>query len=85
MHTLPPVELFSDRLVAGTETPRGGHHSGTAIVVFVHLLPARYAVISLLIQGIILVSIMLLAPQGILGFIRKTQTYRSMSHLITRR
>jgi len=66
----------------GTEE---GPMIGTAIVVFLHFLLARYAGISLLIQGIILVGIMLLAPQGILGFIRKTQTYRSMSQLITRR
>jgi branched-chain amino acid transport system permease protein len=54
---------------------------GTAVVVFLHFLLARYAGISLLIQGIILVGIMLLAPQGIMGFIRKTRTYRSMIQL----
>jgi branched-chain amino acid transport system permease protein len=71
--------------VIGGMSTEEGPIIGTGIVVFLHFLLARYAGISLLIQGIILVSIMLLAPQGILGFIRKTQTYRSMSHLVTRR
>ena len=43
---------------------------GTIIVVFLEFQLARYAGYSLLIQGIILLIIMLVAPQGILGFIR---------------
>lgn len=50
---------------------------GTVIVVLLHFLLARYAGLSLLIQGIILVGIMLLAPQGIMGFIRKARASRS--------
>lgn len=50
---------------------------GTAIVVFLHFTLARYAGWSLLIQGIILVGIMLLAPEGIVGYIRKIRTRRS--------
>lgn len=52
---------------------------GTVIIVFLHFLLARYAGISLLIQGIVLVCIMMLAPEGIIGFIKKTRTYRSLS------
>ena len=58
---------------------------GTAIVVFLHFLLARYAGISLLIQGIILIGIMLLVPQGIMGFIRKTRMYRSVVQLASGR
>ncbi len=58
---------------------------GAIIVVFLHFLLARYAGISLLIQGVILIGIMLLAPQGIMGFIRKTRPYRSLLQLVTRR
>jgi len=47
-----------------------GPFIGTIIVVFLHFQLARYAGISLLIQGLILVIIMLVAPQGILGLIR---------------
>jgi branched-chain amino acid transport system permease protein len=67
--------------VIGGMSTEEGPILGTAIVVFLHFLLARYAGISLLIQGIILIVIMLLAPQGIMGFIRKTQTYRSMVQL----
>ena len=43
---------------------------GTAIVVFLRFQLARYGGISLLIQGIILVIVMLVAPQGIVGLVR---------------
>ena len=66
----------------GTE---GGPIIGTIIVVFLHFLLARYAGISLIIQGTLLVIIMLLVPEGITGFIRKTRTYRSLLQLATMR
>ena len=58
---------------------------GTIIVVFLHFLLGRYAGISLLIQGAVLVGIMLLAPQGIMGFLRKTRAYHSLLRLATKR
>ncbi|MGD9031371.1 MAG: branched-chain amino acid ABC transporter permease [Desulfobacteraceae bacterium] len=66
----------------GTE---GGPIIGTIIVVFLHFLLARYAGISLIIQGTLLVIIMLLVPEGITGFIRKTRAYRSLLQLATMR
>jgi branched-chain amino acid transport system permease protein len=71
--------------VIGGISTEGGPIIGTGIVVFLHFLLARYPGISLLIQGGILVGIMLLAPQGIMGFMRKTRTYRSMLQLATGR
>ena len=71
--------------VIGGMSTEEGPIVGTIIVVFLHFLLARYAGISLLIQGVILVGIMLLAPQGIMGFIRKTRPYRSLLQLVTRR
>ena len=71
--------------VIGGMSTEEGPIVGTAIVVFLHFLLARYAGISLLIQGMILIGIMLLVPQGIMGFIRKTQTYRSMVQLVSGR
>ena len=44
---------------------------GTVIVVFLYFLLATYAQISLIIQGIILVGIMLLAPRGLVSYVRK--------------
>ncbi len=57
---------------------------GTIIIVFLHFLLAKYAGISLLIQGAILIGIMLLVPQGIIGFIRKTLVYHPLQKLIGR-
>ena len=54
---------------------------GTVIVVFLHFLLAGYADISLIIQGIILVGIMLLAPKGIMGFLGDTRTYQYLIKL----
>jgi len=67
--------------VIGGEGTEEGPIVGTIIVVFLYFLLARYAEISQIIQGIILVAIMLLAPQGIMGFIRKTRVYRSLVQL----
>jgi branched-chain amino acid transport system permease protein len=45
------------------------------VVVFLDFLLARYAGISMFIQGAILVGIMLLAPQGIMEIGRQVRTY----------
>jgi branched-chain amino acid transport system permease protein len=62
--------------VMGGMSTEEGPIIGAAIVVFLHFLLARYAGISLFIQGTLLVIIMLLVPQGIMGFMRKTRIYR---------
>jgi branched-chain amino acid transport system permease protein len=59
--------------VIGGEGTEEGPIVGTIIVILLHFLLARYAEISLIIQGVILVVIMLLAPQGIIGSLRKTR------------
>jgi branched-chain amino acid transport system permease protein len=71
--------------VIGGMSTEEGPIVGTVVVVFLHFLLARYAGISLLIQGIILVGIMLIVPQGIMGFIRKTRPYQSVVQLVTGR
>jgi branched-chain amino acid transport system permease protein len=83
---IEPVSAFSVRwliiimlaTVIGGEGTEGGPIIGTIIVVFLYFLLARYAEVSLIIQGIILVAIMFFAPQGIVGFIRKTRMYPSL-------
>lgn len=50
---------------------------GALIVVFLHFLLARYSGVSLLIQGVILVFIMLIAPQGIAGSVRRAWARRT--------
>ncbi len=71
--------------VIGGEGIEGGPIIGTAIVVILQFLLARYAGISLLIQGALLIIIMLLAPQGIVGYVQKTRAYRPLSKLVTGR
>ncbi|MCJ7664089.1 MAG: branched-chain amino acid ABC transporter permease, partial [Desulfobacterales bacterium] len=90
---IEPTSAFSIRwtMIAMLATVIGGMSIeegpivGTIIVVFLHFLLVRYAGFSLLIQGVILVGIMLLAPQGIMGFLRKNRHYRSLLQLATRR
>jgi len=83
---IEPISAFNIRwtmtlilatVIGGMRTEEGPI-IGTVIVVFLHFILARYAGISLLIQGTLLVIIMLLVPQGITGFIRKTGTYRCL-------
>jgi ABC-type branched-subunit amino acid transport system permease subunit len=71
--------------VLGGEGTEEGPVVGTIIVVILYFLLARYAEISLIIQGVILVGIMLLAPQGIMGSLRQIRAYRSLLKLDTRR
>ncbi len=71
------MTLILATVIGGISTEEGPI-IGAAIVVFLHFLLARYAGISLFIQGTLLVIIMLLVPQGIMGFMRKTRTYRSL-------
>ena len=68
--------------VIGGESTEEGPIVGTIVVVFLYFLLARYAEISLIIQGIILIGIMLLAPQGIMGFLRRNRAYRSLLEFI---
>lgn len=78
------MTLILATVIGGISTEEGPI-IGAVIVTLMHFLLARYAGISLLIQGIILVGIMLLAPQGIIGFIRKTRIHRSLLRLVARR
>jgi branched-chain amino acid transport system permease protein len=89
-----PVEAFNIRwlMISMLATVIGGIGTeegpivGTIIVVFLHFLLARYGAWSLFIQGIILVIIMLLVPEGIVGLIRrKTRNYQSLLQLVARR
>jgi branched-chain amino acid transport system permease protein len=84
---IEPISAFGVRwlivimlaTVIGGEGTEEGPIAGTIIVVFLHFLLARYAEISLIIQGIILIAIMLLAPQGIMGFMRRTRMFRILT------
>jgi len=72
-------------VITGGLRTQAGPILGTMIVVLLLFLLSRYAGYSLIIQGIILLGVMLAAPQGIMGFIGKTRIYRSVVQLASER
>jgi len=68
------MTLLLATVIGGIRT-EGGPIVGTIVVVFLYFLLARYAGYSLLIQGIILICIMLLSPQGLVGLARRTAVH----------
>jgi len=77
------ITIILATVIGGKGTEKGPI-AGMVIFIFLYFLLSRYTEISLIIQGIILAGIMLLAPEGIVGTLQKTRTYRSLSRLITR-
>jgi len=67
--------------VIGGEGLEEGPIIGAAIVTFLRFLLADYGAWSLLIQGIILLIVVVLMPQGIAGLLRQVGAYRSPQRL----
>jgi branched-chain amino acid transport system permease protein len=78
------MTLLLATVIGGMRTEEGPIF-GTAVVVFLYFLLARYAGYSFLIQGLILIGIMLLSPQGIVGILRHNRFYRSLTQFISTR
>ena len=76
------MTLLLATVIGGMRTEEGPI-LGTIVVVFLYFLLARYAGYSFLIQGLILVGIMLLSPQGIVGLLRSSRYYRSLTQFIS--
>jgi branched-chain amino acid transport system permease protein len=70
--------------VIGGLRSEGGPIIGSIIYVFLYFLLARYGNFSLLIQGVILIAIMLLSPQGIVGLLKKVRFYYKILHFFQR-
>jgi branched-chain amino acid transport system permease protein len=62
--------------VIGGEGSEEGPIIGAAVVTFLRFLLADYGAWSLLIQGVILVLVVVLMPQGIAGLLRRVGAYR---------
>ena len=77
------IAIMLATVIGGIATEEGPI-LGTIIYVFLSFLLARYSNISLLIQGVILVVIMSLAPKGIIGFTRNTRPYLSLLQFFTK-
>ena len=78
------MTLLLATVIGGMRTEEGPIF-GTAVVVFLYFLLARYAGYSFLIQGLILIGIMLLSPQGIAGVLRHNRFYRSLTQFFSTR
>ena len=78
------MSLLLATVIGGIRTEEGPV-IGTVIIVFLYFLLARYSGYSLLIQGMILICIMLLSPQGIIGVLRRSPYYRSVAGIMGRR
>jgi branched-chain amino acid transport system permease protein len=74
------IAIMLSTVLGGINTEEGPI-VGAAIVVFLYFMLAKYAGVSLLIQGIILTGIMLLAPHGIMGALRRTRPYQTLLRL----
>ncbi len=70
-------------VIGGLRT-EAGPIVGSIVFVVLYFLLARYAGYSLLIQGIILIVIMLLSPQGLVGLAQKTSWYRKFTSFLAR-
>jgi branched-chain amino acid transport system permease protein len=75
------MTLLLATVIGGIRTEEGPV-IGTIVVVFLYFVLARYAGYSFLIQGIILIGIMLMSPQGIAGALRKNRHYRAFIKVI---
>jgi branched-chain amino acid transport system permease protein len=62
--------------VIGGMRSEGGPIIGAIIMVILNFALAKYSSYSMLIQGVLLVIIMLLSPQGIVGLVRDTRVYK---------
>jgi branched-chain amino acid transport system permease protein len=76
------MTLLLAAVIGGIRT-EGGPIVGTIVVVFLYFLLARYAGYSLLIQGIILICIMLVSPQGLVGMARKIGAHPYVGRFLT--
>jgi branched-chain amino acid transport system permease protein len=76
------MTLLLATVIGGIRT-EGGPIVGTVVVVFLYFLLARYAGYSLLIQGIILICIMLVSPQGLVGMARKIGGHPYVGRFLT--
>jgi len=72
------MSMLLATVIGGVRTEEGPL-LGSIVAVILYFLLARYSGYSLLIQGIILVLIMLVSPQGIVGMLRKLKWYRDFT------
>jgi branched-chain amino acid transport system permease protein len=70
------MAILLSTVIGGMRT-KGGAMLGAMVYVFLYFAMARYGGYSLLIQGVILITILLISPRGLLGIFNKFSFYRS--------
>ncbi|HEX7474771.1 MAG TPA: branched-chain amino acid ABC transporter permease [Dehalococcoidales bacterium] len=89
---IEPVSIFNVKwtmiillatVIGGLRT-EGGPIIGTIIYVFLYFLLSGYGDYSILIQGVILLVIMLLSPQGIVGIAKKAPFFETVLRFFER-
>ena len=77
------MTLLLATVIGGIRTEEGPIY-GAIVAVALYFLLARYAGYSFLVQGLILIVIMLLSPQGIAGLLRRFRFYRILTGVVGR-
>jgi branched-chain amino acid transport system permease protein len=70
------MSILLATVIGGMRT-KNGAILGSLVYVFLYFALARYGGYSLLIQGVILIAIMLISPQGLLGILYRFSPYRA--------
>jgi branched-chain amino acid transport system permease protein len=71
-------------MVFGGMRTKDGATLGSLVYVLLYFALARYGGYSLLIQGVILIAIMLISPQGLLGILNWFSPYRAFMAFMDR-
>jgi branched-chain amino acid transport system permease protein len=77
------MAILLSTVIGGMRT-KGGAILGSMVYVFLYFLLARYGGYSLLIQGIILITIILISPQGLMGILDKIPPFRSVVEIMNK-
>ncbi len=77
------MDILLATVIGGLRT-KEGPIIGSLVFIFLFFLLARYGGYSLLIQGVILVAIMMVSPQGLVGLARKSRFYNAIGSYLTR-
>jgi branched-chain amino acid transport system permease protein len=72
------MSILLATVIGGMRT-KNGAILGSLVYVFLYFTLARYGGYSLLIQGVILIAIMLISPQGLLGILNRFSPYRAFA------
>jgi branched-chain amino acid transport system permease protein len=77
------MDILLATVIGGLRT-KEGPIIGSAVFIFLFFLLANYGGYSLLIEGLILVVIMMLSPQGLVGLARKSSLYNTIGYYLSK-